>query len=944
MSRYGCAFLLILLLAAPAVRAQDDPAVNRPETAGRIVRAFDFEERRTNPFPIPRFWQRAQDEPHPDDPQTRRIREGYPLWNQAYLDYTFAFAGEGSLCLPTGGGSTALRLDSGVLPIFPDTEYLISAKVRTHQLRHARARISAWFLDRHNQRIPDSIVRSDLLVADGRWRTVVLTVPGGASDAAYIQLELELLQPARFSDPALGRHQVWEEDFKGAAWFDDVTIAQLPRVILTTGAPANIVAHPARPVVRRLVRDLTGEQISARVTVYDVEGRVVERIAEPVMPGEGWRNWEPTLPGFGWYRATLDVLSAQQRVGSAYVDFVYVPPAPAGRGFDPERARFGAILESIDPPLRTELRELVRLAGLGAVTIPIWDDGLTAELAPKRVLELVPVVSGLLADGRSVTFSLPRVPSMLAASTRVPADDPLAVFAHADDAWASVLLPYLDKFGQSVQRWQVGRVSDLRPRGRSDMAPTLTGFRHGLSRLVPGPAISIPWPADLHADLALFSGVLPDAMVLSVPCALLPSAMPGLAESWRGFAGTGPRAPRITALVRTLPQGQFSGLDTCVDLLKRSIALAAAFDPDVGEDVPPALLIEQPWTVAGLRRPQVLPRPELAAWRTLADRLSGRRIVGEFPVSPGVKCFILAPAPLAPAGRTGALVAWLDPGGTGNGAIDAYLGEGPVTAVDLFGNESAVAQRTENARDPSTAPHYLPLGDAPVFLENVDVELARFAASFHLEPGFARTSVVHNEHEILLSNPWPYAIEGRLVVVEPGGYADEAGQRDRSWKIAPRAMRFAIGAGDTVRLPISISFSPLEEAGPKDFIAEVQLESGRATGTLRLRAPLEIGLDTIRLDVAYRFGPTPTGPDLLVEAIIGNQSAAPSTFEVSAFPPPGSGLARAKASVSDLPAGESTIRRFSFRGAAAALRGQRITIGVQDITTDARINRSVVIE
>ncbi len=67
----------VLALLASQTHAQDG---QRPASAGRIVRAFDFEEQDFNPLPVPLGWYRGQ-----EDPDIPRLRPGFPLWKHAIL-------------------------------------------------------------------------------------------------------------------------------------------------------------------------------------------------------------------------------------------------------------------------------------------------------------------------------------------------------------------------------------------------------------------------------------------------------------------------------------------------------------------------------------------------------------------------------------------------------------------------------------------------------------------------------------------------------------------------------------------------------------------------------------------------------------------------------------------------------------------------------------------
>src|ERR1051325_5696625 len=287
----------------PAVPAAEDPHFPRPDTAGRIVKVFTFEEAKSNPGEVPQNWYRSF-----DDPGAGRARPGFPSWNKAALSYTteggIAFGGVGSVLLPTRGGSTSLIVGQGVLPVFQNADYLISAKVKTDHLAHARAALAARFLDKAGAVIPRSESRSPLTIANDQWQDIRVELTGDFETAAYIQLELQLLQPEQY-EPAPApsaqsslpsSHKIWSQDIAGAACFDDIAIVQLPRVELSTTTPCNIISAPDTPELRLLVRDLTGESLAISVTVLDTDGRPADQLARRIGAGFTSTTWKPRLP------------------------------------------------------------------------------------------------------------------------------------------------------------------------------------------------------------------------------------------------------------------------------------------------------------------------------------------------------------------------------------------------------------------------------------------------------------------------------------------------------------------------------------------------------------------------------------------------------------------------------------------------------------------------
>ncbi|HED53145.1 MAG TPA: hypothetical protein ENJ00_02965, partial [Phycisphaerales bacterium] len=207
--------------------------------AHRVVARFDFEEP-DNPFDLPASFFRAQ-----SDPSTGIDRPGYPIFNKARFDFTTAHSGEASVYLPIRRGSVSLRLRPGVLPVFVDADYSVSCFVKGDGLEHARFRLVCRFLDTTGQAIEDSELATDPIFPGPDWQRVELIVPGGQTPgAAFMQIDVELIQPELYRNPELGEHQIWKEDFSGGAWVDDLVVEQLPRLVLRTQNLSNIVVMP----------------------------------------------------------------------------------------------------------------------------------------------------------------------------------------------------------------------------------------------------------------------------------------------------------------------------------------------------------------------------------------------------------------------------------------------------------------------------------------------------------------------------------------------------------------------------------------------------------------------------------------------------------------------------------------------------------------------------
>ena len=113
-------------------------------------------------------------------------------------------------------------------------------------MQHARAEIAAWFADANGKLLPATESHSERYAsetgADG-WTLLHLFLPGTAAEARSLVLQVGLLQPQQLSDRRLGKFELYQQDIQGAAWFDDISVFQLPRLSITAAATANICAR-----------------------------------------------------------------------------------------------------------------------------------------------------------------------------------------------------------------------------------------------------------------------------------------------------------------------------------------------------------------------------------------------------------------------------------------------------------------------------------------------------------------------------------------------------------------------------------------------------------------------------------------------------------------------------------------------------------------------------
>ena len=886
----------VLAVALGAAWAQGQ--IHRPAGSGRLQKQWDFEDRAVDLEPVPRNWFRSF-----HDPERGVQRPGFPRFNQAELVSTTSFDGSWSLMLPTRGGSTSIMVARGVLPTIPDGDLLITVMAKTVDLSHAKGRVVARFLDRSLNVVQHGTFASDLIFTDGSWEMVSLRMEG-RPEATWLQVELQLLQPDRFG--GVGRHaqEVVQEDVRGAVFFDDLRVYQMPRITVGTGTPGNVVVSPREPEVELRVFDVAGEELRATLEVFDADGRVIDRTARDVGASGGTIRWTPMLERLGWYRVHVQ-LSSPEGVVAEHVGSLAWLAKP--RTIDRvDSSQFGVHVD--ESGSRTEdFGVMLDAVGVGRVWMDIWarteaERALAFEESLASAERVDRLVEGLLDSGLEVGFVLEATPADLARSAQLDRDQVLEALSRDSETWMPGLQGLLSRFGERISSWQLGRTDSDVWRDASRTMGMAMRVRDAFGMLIPRPSVTLPWPVD-RALAAEEPGV---GVMVDLTTRTSPEAIELYAAHW---SAGGAAPPGV--MIRTLDAAAFGTRAMVTDLAHRVILAWRTGMTPVG--------IERPWMPRSTRAGGSLPSVTLVVMRTLVEELAGRDAVGEFPVGPGVRAIIAGPRRGAGRSGPGVLVAWRDGPGDGRG-ISGYLGGGELVVRDLFGNERALG---------SGAVEEIALGDRPVFIEGIDTELMLFRAGLRVEPGFIETRAQRHEVDLVVPNPWPGPIHGELRLRDP-----------EQWEFRPRTIVFSVPAKSEIRMPIDLAFGANEPTGPRTLRAEVSLSAESRYPVQEVAIPVELGLSTVDVWASYRLVDGAEGPetDLEVTMLVTNRGTESASFTAVAVAP---GAPDKEAVISSLEPGEAAVRRFRFEGGGAGLRGERIRIGLIERDGTGRINTAI---
>lgn len=909
IARHPRIFGLLVLALASAAAAAEPVRVSR----SRLVHRFDFEATDSSgrkfgrAHELPRHWYVIGREAGTQavsfrrQPLHQRLIEkpAFPRFTDVGFDDAHATSGDYSFHLGLNSGNAGAFLEVGALPAVPRSDYLVTARVRTDRLQRSRARLVAYFVDDQGQRIEASVRRTEPIDTGDTWTTVQARLEGTFDEAAWIGLELRLMQPRPQARHPLDEQQIVLKDVRGDVWFDDISIWQLPHIQVATQSPVNILRGDDRPRLRGEVRDMTGQALSATLTVYDHRRRAVAQQQRRVGAGAAnqWR-WQPDLPGYGWYLTELTVRersadgSANEPIARRLGAFLWLPRAGPLHASD--ESRFGLVADSMPRErlsLLTELTDQTRLVNL---VLSAWTRDTRAAKASSQQKRFSRAIKPLMLSSERLSMSFSPVPDALARRAGEEGNFTLRVLAKAPKHWLPYVRAALHWHGQYVKRWQLGATGDDRAFFFPDLADTVARIDSRLKRLVPGPRVVLPWTLHQPPNEAL-----PDSAMytIDVPPAIHARQLDRYLKPWQDSE----RGYRLN--LRQRPADVISHPQRVRQLALRMLY---AWEADR-----PTMTLDKPWTRAMERRHAILPDPLLGVFATTAQRLAGRRVIGRLPIGEGMEAMILD------GPRGGMLAVWNRSAPPDRAELHMHLGQSP-TAIDVWGN------RRELQGD-EAGKHRLRVKKTPTFITGIDPELAMFRAGFAITEPFIESRQTPHHRRLRLTNPWQHTITGEVRFTGP-----------KNWTIRPGQHSFSIPAGQTKELPVTFSFPISAVAGDKQLGAEVEFSAQRqyhiSTG-----APMQLGLENVKFEPTLAVEAQADGTsDVIVNAVITNQGEEPLGLYVFANIP---GRRRKERLVAQLEAGESVIRRFQFDDAAGAARRSAVRTGLRETNGPAILNK-----
>lgn len=883
---------------------------------------------------------------------------GLPHYVNGKLTNDRAHSGEYSFRFDLNGGSLIYRYDSAQFKVQPGAHYRVEGFVQTTALENARARITAYFNDQDGHPIAKTIHHSENFASasgDNSWHPLGLEISASIENVeeetyqrepqpATLVIELELLQPQQYASASLGSRTLFMQDIHGTAWFDDVTVSQVPKVTMTTDRPGNIFRRSDPLVLKVLVNDRSTDDLAAQLVITDANSKTVYQrsgaldMSAAQSLGSGRKRMSLALPTLqpGWYEAALVMTSKGQFVGKQTLDLVLLADDSTNTMPDP---RFGIIATDLPYQGWDDLPEILSLLSAGRVKLAVWSDaGDVQQQVPEDFDKLLERLAELRIEPTACLTSLP--PDIAekvlrsnmsgnAASGTLPREAAWTQLLKCDPKlWQPQLAVMIARHAQHLQRWQLG--SD-----GSDAFVAVPAMREVYQRiysefanLVQKPDLAMPWPAWYELE-----GQLPATVALHVKPEVLPSQVPLYV---RDIQGAGPQAApqsklklvsqttaaqpqqphSVSIYLEPLDRAQY-GRDVQVrDLAQRIIYSLTAGAQRIDLNLPFSVSRAEtdgppsPDEEAIIKQPQEL----LLVIRTVMSMLSGATYRGTVPIADSVDAFLFDRA------GKGILVLW-DRGASGGvKQLAINLGEHPVR-VDLWGNATPLIQAPGGKSDGGVN---LEVGPMPIFLVDIDGQLAQLRASVALDNPLLESSFKPHTRKLQFVNPYRQAISGSFHMTAPAG-----------WTINPPTVNFSLNPGEKFEREMTIEFPYNSFAGLKTIDVEFQVQA-ETNSTFHVPLALKLGLSDVGLQsLALR-----DGSDVIVQQMITNYGDKPIDYTSFAMYP---GQPRQERFVTNLAAGHTIIKKYRFTNVKIT-PGAKVRSGLKELDGTRILNDEVQIQ
>jgi len=867
----------ITLLACIARPARSQGIADYERDPDRIVKTFDFDERADgNLEDIPEYWEPLE-------------AKEFAHFAYGQFDFNDGHDAPPSFRLVSEGRSVAYEYRGGATRVRAKSEYRITGYIKPTKLHYGRACLSANFLNIRGEPIDGIFARSRFVGGtdtDGDWVRVDFYLPAAPPQAYTIGLVAWVLQDSEWNTEKRSRRYIPHKDVFGSALFDDIAIYTLPRVELSSTGLGNVLTGSPTEALRALVADNGESSLRAKLSIFAVDGGLVEIHPIDVALGS---TVEPTRVPIhhlapGLYAAQIDVTDHDDVVISRRLRFLRL--APDTRKDQPIVTTFGIVLTPDDrAPYDTEFALLQKL-GIGAVKLPVWsgrpdeDDSLEQRRALGKYLQ------ELAKNGYDVTAVLAGPPAPIVQAggrfTRplidLLADEPTAW----EDHLAAVAAPYASVF----RSWQIDSDDDTRVFSPQKLTVAIQHFRDAIRRYIHTPAVA--YPSNPHVDFGSNAPQLAETTIRLDPSIDLHDYDALVAA--RRDSTTG----RVHAYVPTTPASTYRR-DAEIAAWARSILTARHAGADT-------VYTSQLWSVRRtVGQPVIEPSEQFLVLRTIA------RTLGH--ATPGPKLNI-ADGVTALAFRKGdemVIAAWDALAFHGPRTHALQLGASP-THTDLWGSPMPIRALADGR-------HEVELGPMPTIISHVAPWVVDLRAAVRLTPHRIDSGREGQRFELEIPYRGDRSVTGTIELKLPDG-----------WDAEPDRFEFSVMPQRMEHRTIDVQIPHSTAAGVRTIVAALTT-SDRQT---YMEVPLKVSVDLSDVDVSGMA--VIEGDVLKLRQVVTNRSDSILSFRGSASVP---GRERKYRPFTNLRPGDSQTVEYRF-DQASDLIGRAVRLDLRELNDGPR--------
>ncbi|MCP4713116.1 MAG: hypothetical protein GY869_31180, partial [Planctomycetes bacterium] len=794
------------------VSNQEEQTTRSLLTGQRVMQTFDFEERQFHDEVLPMYW--AKNPPS----------EGFPHYSRGQLDTTHHRGGEFSFLLIPDGGSVGYEYDRRRIQVKAGSDFQVTGYVHIENAPSCRAQLSCRLTDRAGKIIEGSGHTSQLVGAtdmgsDG-WGQLDIYVPGNYPEARYLTVGIWFFQEENWNQDALISSPIFRRDVNGLAWFDDITIFQMPRVILKTSRESNVFESGESQVLKVEVQGVASLDYQARISIRDATGDLIHSEQWMLTGLEGEKSIKdiplPQLTA-GLYHGLLEIYSGNTHVADRQITFAQLAPLSGPAAIS--GLNFGVL--SLDSQIERwdTLIDLMKHSNAKLIKLPVWRRQPELPGAIFTEQDFDQKLIQLQRNNIQVMATFSEVPDSLALKMQVGQRSLLDILSLDPEVWRSQVAFVLAQYAQQVPYWQIGGESRWMdqtwdPRIRS----IIESMRIEFEKLVSNSVLAVPLSCLHQVDQAQLGT---SHVALNIPSAVNPQQIQDYFDDLRSR-----QLDTIWATVEPLDENLYDRKHYLIDFAQR-----IAFTKKAGAQ---AIFIHQPWRFRmDNARSLIEPSELFLVYRTLSDYLGNAHFVAEFELAADV------PALLFDRGGEGCLVTWNDNYNTeqegGGEEIDLFLGQAPVM-VDLFGNQHILSTNNGTTK--------FSVGQWPVIISGVNTAMAHLRATLNLEPATLDASIMRQQTRLTFTNPFNTSISGRLrLLLNQPKY--------ENWLIDPPFINFALRPGETYSQDLMVKFPRNELAGAKKLETLITLDADRSYQMFHA-IPFEIALSGVDVHIFAR--------------------------------------------------------------------------------------------